>query len=60
MITAEQATVGAKATKIWFAYVNGKMLRGKKGVGRRFKTKAAAEKAAAALLNTHVWEQLNH
>lgn len=30
----------------WLAYVNGQMLRDKRGVGRRFKTREAAEKAA--------------
>ena len=32
-------------TVVWFAYRNGDMLRDKRGVGRRFKSEAAAAKA---------------
>lgn len=32
----------------WLVYVDGVMLRNKRGVGRRFKTKEAAHKAASA------------
>ena len=45
MLTAQQHTVG-NGQKIWFAYVDGKMLRDKRGVGRRFKTEQAALRAA--------------
>lgn len=41
----KQATIGT-GSRVWFAYVNGQMLRGKNGIGRSFKTKEAAEKAA--------------
>jgi hypothetical protein len=45
-ITTEQHNVGPTSRPIWFVWVNGKMLRDKRGVGRRFKTKKAAERAA--------------
>lgn len=32
--------------KRWFAYLNGQMLRDRRGVGRGFKTEAGARKAA--------------
>lgn len=45
-IRTEQHNVGPTSQPIWFAWVNDKMLRDKRGVGRRFKTKEAAERAA--------------
>ena len=46
-VTARQTRVGAGQV-VWFAYVDGQMLRAKNGVGRRFKTEDAALKAASA------------
>ena len=49
-IEAKLATVsyGSASGKPWLVYINGVMLKTKKGNGRRFKTKEAAEKAALA------------
>ena len=46
MISAKQARVGA-GQMVWFAYVDGKMLRDKSGIGRRFKSEQTALEAAA-------------
>jgi hypothetical protein len=43
---AGEHQTGSKDPRPYHAYVNGVMLRDKRGVGRRFKTKEAAEKAA--------------
>jgi hypothetical protein len=45
-VTAWEAQIGAnKLGKVWFAYVDGEMLRGRNGVGRSFRSQAAAEEA---------------
>lgn len=45
MITTRYSPNG-KASKPWFVFINGVMLRTKAGVGRRFSTEAAAIRAA--------------
>lgn len=42
MIEARKTRVGATSQVVWFAYVDGVMLRDKRGVGRRFKRREAA------------------
>lgn len=45
-IEAKQTQIGPSGRKVWFAYVDGGMLRGKNGVGRAFRSEAAAINAA--------------
>lgn len=48
-VTAQEEQVGSSklygGNRVWHAYVDGKLLRGANGVGRSFKTQAAAEAA---------------
>ena len=46
MWTVERAPAGNGTALPWQARVNGKLIRTKRGVARRFKTKEAAEYAA--------------
>ena len=46
-ITCGPMNCGKANDRPFLAYVNGKMLRDKRGVGRRFRTKEAAERAAS-------------
>jgi hypothetical protein len=45
-VKAELHNIGPHSTPRWFAFVNGEMLRDKRGVGRDFGSKEAALKAA--------------
>lgn len=51
-ITARKTNVGGTCQEVYFAYADGVMLRDKIGVGRRFKSEAAALKAAEQFLAT--------